>query len=269
MISNVPSTKPFPFTRNSNSNCTWSPVGYTADLNSTAGIRNPRGKSVQFAATPVPEASHRSYSVPDNTRGTSELHPTPVSDVPDNANLERQRRREAREDRRRHRRAYADTESETAPSSQDDGNQRRRLEQHRSKPSQARTARGAKDAARKKRDHTGQPLSHSAHGVDGPSSLPTNDAPPHRRRRSSNRGHGDKREAGRDNGGVAGVDARPPTAESDETEELPPRFDDDGRRKPERGEDPLADKLQDMLAGKVSAGGVFRKLAGDILSGGR
>jgi len=42
---------------------------------------------------------------------------------------------------------------------------------------------------------------------------------------------------------------------------LPARFDEKGRKKPEPGQDPLADKLDDILAGKGTAG----KLIGNFL----
>lgn len=50
--------------------------------------------------------------------------------------------------------------------------------------------------------------------------------------------------------------------DSDATIELPPRFDEKGRRKTE-GEDPLADKLEEILAGKGAAGKMF----GNFLDG--
>lgn len=52
---------------------------------------------------------------------------------------------------------------------------------------------------------------------------------------------------------------------SDETEDLPPRFDKDGRKVAERSEDPLADKIQDMLSGKGIAGGLFKRFASDFM----
>ena len=50
---------------------------------------------------------------------------------------------------------------------------------------------------------------------------------------------------------------------SDATVDLPPRFDDKGRKRPEPGEDPLADRLDGILAGKGAAGKVF----GNFLDG--
>lgn len=52
--------------------------------------------------------------------------------------------------------------------------------------------------------------------------------------------------------------------DSGETVELPPRFHQDGRRKPERGDDPLSDKLNDIFAGKGTLGKVFHKFAGKL-----
>lgn len=50
---------------------------------------------------------------------------------------------------------------------------------------------------------------------------------------------------------------------SDETVELPERFDKYGRKKPESGEDVLTDKLKAFLAGK----GATRKLFGNFADG--
>lgn len=52
-------------------------------------------------------------------------------------------------------------------------------------------------------------------------------------------------------------------ADSDATIELPPRFDDKGRRKTDEGDDPLADKVDEILAGKGAAGKMF----GNFLDG--
>lgn len=51
--------------------------------------------------------------------------------------------------------------------------------------------------------------------------------------------------------------------DSDATIELPARFDEKGRKKTEAGEDPLADQLDNILAGKGTAGKVF----GNFLDG--
>lgn len=47
------------------------------------------------------------------------------------------------------------------------------------------------------------------------------------------------------------------SAASEETVDLPARFDDQGRRVPARGEDPLADHLEDLVNGSF-----FRRLTG-------
>lgn len=52
-------------------------------------------------------------------------------------------------------------------------------------------------------------------------------------------------------------------APSDATIDLPERFDKYGRKMPEPGEDPLADKLDHILAGKGAAGMLF----GDLVDG--
>ena len=60
----------------------------------------------------------------------------------------------------------------------------------------------------------------------------------------------------------------PSPAPSDETIELPARFDEHGRRKPEKGDDPIADKIEEFLAGKGSAGKLFKNLTDGLLGGG-
>jgi hypothetical protein len=52
-------------------------------------------------------------------------------------------------------------------------------------------------------------------------------------------------------------------ADSDATIELPPRFDEKGRRKTNPDDDPLADRIEEMLAGKGAAGKIF----GNFLDG--
>jgi hypothetical protein len=49
---------------------------------------------------------------------------------------------------------------------------------------------------------------------------------------------------------------------SDATVELPDRFDREGRRKPEKGDDPLADMIENMMSGKGPGGKYFKKLFG-------
>jgi hypothetical protein len=60
-------------------------------------------------------------------------------------------------------------------------------------------------------------------------------------------------------------------ADSDATVELPARFDEKGRKKPESGQDPLADKIEDILAGKGAAGKIFGNFLDGLLGpdGGR
>ena len=69
-------------------------------------------------------------------------------------------------------------------------------------------------------------------------------------------------------GGRSHVQREPSPAQSDETIDLPERFDEHGRLKPERGEDPIADKIEDFLAGKGSAGKLFKNLTDGLLGGG-
>lgn len=58
------------------------------------------------------------------------------------------------------------------------------------------------------------------------------------------------------------------SVQSDSTVDLPPRFDEQGRKMPERGEDPFMDKINDIFAGRGTAGGLFRRLTGEFLGGG-
>ncbi|KAB8346038.1 hypothetical protein FH972_023090 [Carpinus fangiana] len=62
--------------------------------------------------------------------------------------------------------------------------------------------------------------------------------------------------------------ASPASDESDETIVLPDRFDREGRKKRERGDDPLADAIQDMLQGRGSAGQMLHRFAGDLIRAG-
>jgi hypothetical protein len=57
--------------------------------------------------------------------------------------------------------------------------------------------------------------------------------------------------------------------DSDETIFLPDRFDKYGRKKPEKGEDLLADKLEELLSGKGSAGQLLKGLFGESSGGSR
>lgn len=79
----------------------------------------------------------------------------------------------------------------------------------------------------------------------------TNDSPRSRRRR-----HHRRRASQTD------ISRSPSPAHSDSTIDLPERFDQYGRRIPERGEDPLADKIEDLFSGKGAAGMLLEKLTG-------
>ena len=56
--------------------------------------------------------------------------------------------------------------------------------------------------------------------------------------------------------------SRSPTS-SDATIDLPDRFDEYGRKKPEKGDDPLADKLEDFFSGKGKGGKWLSKILGE------
>jgi hypothetical protein len=56
---------------------------------------------------------------------------------------------------------------------------------------------------------------------------------------------------------------------SDATVDLPERFDKYGRKKPESGEDLLADKLEAFLAGKGATRVLFGNFADGLLGGSR
>ncbi|KAL8786658.1 MAG: hypothetical protein Q9195_008112 [Heterodermia aff. obscurata] len=83
--------------------------------------------------------------------------------------------------------------------------------------------------------------------------LVNSDRPPrhHRHRRSRSQG-GDKPR----------TRSRSPT-ESDATVDLPDRFDQYGRKKPEKGDDPLADKIEEFFGGKGKGGKWLNKLMGE------
>ena len=64
------------------------------------------------------------------------------------------------------------------------------------------------------------------------------------------------------------VDSRSPSpASSEETIDLPDRFDQNGRRKAEKGDDPIAEKIQEILSGKGSAGKIFKNITDGLLGG--
>ena len=69
-------------------------------------------------------------------------------------------------------------------------------------------------------------------------------------------------------------DERRPSSptDSDETVELPERFDKYGRKKSERGDDPIAEKIEEFLQGSSGVGKLFKSvtdkyLGGDLLEG--
>lgn len=73
---------------------------------------------------------------------------------------------------------------------------------------------------------------------------------------------------GSDDAGAKRTRARSPGSDSSgETIELPSRFYADGRRRPERGEDPLAQALEGLFSGHGSAGKVLKRLTEDLFMG--
>lgn len=54
-------------------------------------------------------------------------------------------------------------------------------------------------------------------------------------------------------------------ADSNETEVLPDRFDAEGRKLPDGGEDPFAVRVEDILRGRGTAGRIFSRFAGDLM----
>lgn len=78
--------------------------------------------------------------------------------------------------------------------------------------------------------------------------------------RSSRQNHHHRRRASQSD---APLRSPSPTS-SDATVDLPPRFDKYGRRRPEKGDDPLADTLEDILNGEGPAGRIFSKFAGAL-----
>ena len=57
---------------------------------------------------------------------------------------------------------------------------------------------------------------------------------------------------------------RPHDSDSEDTIELPRRFDEHGNRKPDSMGDELAERLQDLLSGKASAGSFFKSIASSL-----
>lgn len=64
-------------------------------------------------------------------------------------------------------------------------------------------------------------------------------------------------------------DSRTPSpVPSDQTIDLPERFDEEGRPKPETNENPLANTIQEMLGGKGSVGKMLLSLTDGLIGGG-
>lgn len=57
-------------------------------------------------------------------------------------------------------------------------------------------------------------------------------------------------------------------SDSDGTEELPPRFDENGNHRHESTGNELADRIQDLLAGRGPAGKLFKGIAGSLMEEG-
>lgn len=95
-------------------------------------------------------------------------------------------------------------------------------------------------------------------GADRHSDTETSDDRKHRRRKRKGKERNrddpqqkrDRQQASRD---------RSPSEDSDGTIDLPARFDDQGNRK---HEDPLAQKINDLINGQGGAGGIFKALLG-------
>jgi hypothetical protein len=109
------------------------------------------------------------------------------------------------------------------------------------------------DVAQFSPDDRPRPRRHRNRDYDS-SDATASDSDVHEGRRRSRRRQ-DKRSAPRD--------ASP--AESDSTIDLPPRFDRHGRKKPEKGDDPISEKIEDLLSGKISAGKIIKSLSENFL----
>lgn len=111
------------------------------------------------------------------------------------------------------------------------------------------------DKIRKRRHRSGGGENHRHSTNDSEPPSAANDSP--RRRR-----HHDRHRASQ-----PGTSRSPSPAASDATVDLPERYDRYGRRKPEKGEDPLADTIEDLLSGKGAAGKFLGKLTGAFRGG--
>ena len=60
-------------------------------------------------------------------------------------------------------------------------------------------------------------------------------------------------------------DRRDRDNDSDTTEDLPPRFDEAGNKRPEGGD--LAEQINGLLNGQGGAGALFKQIAGGFLGG--
>lgn len=87
--------------------------------------------------------------------------------------------------------------------------------------------------------------------TDRHSDTETSDDRKHRRRKRKGKE--------RERGGQQASRDRSPSQDSDGTIELPARFDEQGNR---RHEDPLAQKINDLINGQGGAGGLFKALLG-------
>lgn len=116
---------------------------------------------------------------------------------------------------------------------------------------------GSPDEIRERRHRSGGGETHQ-HSTKDSKNFPsaTNDSPRSRRR------HHDRRRASQTD-----ILRSPSPALSDTTIDMPERFDQYGKRKPQRGEDPLADTIEDLFSGKGAAGKLLGKLTG-VFGGG-
>lgn len=92
-----------------------------------------------------------------------------------------------------------------------------------------------------------------------------------RREGESEGATGERRGEGREDERSSNRHSRSKSPASDAsggTVELPPRFNEQGRKIPERGDDRIADNLEDFLNGKGTAGRLFQRFKGDLLGGG-
>ena len=101
------------------------------------------------------------------------------------------------------------------------------------------------------------PTGHHPRGVPVHDPMGTTSAPSVNDR---HRPHPQRRRRASDND----INRIPSPTSSDETIDLPDRFDKYGRRKPEKGDDPLADQLEEFLNGNGLAGRFLDRLTGAL-----